>query len=413
MALLSTLVQLLAPLSIVFICISLGRALFRPAQSTLWSQPVVGLRKQWAAWLRATLRSSYNIKQLVFEGYTKYGSAGSAFVVPSIDRGPIMLIPPREVKRIYTLPESALDVRATQQETNQTRWVTWDKKPAEDSFVFDVIRQQVTRNLKHLTPVIGSEIQLGFERCWGAETEWKEIKIWDTCWQIVTGAVNSALCGMPLCRDPEFLKGCQDHSLVIMAGAMAINASHSLLQPITGGLIWLTCNVFFKRTLKKCMPVVKERLEKTAKLKTDPTYDWTPPKDAIQWIIDECYDTGNLARLDPKSICFRLLLLNDVSIPSTSFSVQSFIVDLFTADPTRGFVEALRKESEAAFEESGGIWTVDAVKKLKLVESAIRESMRLSPLGSIALPRTVISAPPVPPFPLCYRRAPGAHARHI
>ncbi|KAI1996360.1 hypothetical protein LOZ54_000233 [Ophidiomyces ophidiicola] len=367
MTLLVDLVKVLAPVWLVLYFIVYQR----PEEPRFLSLPVVGVRKQWAAWAWATIRSYRSTKDWALEGYAKYAKNGQPFVIQSLDRGPLTLIPPQEVKNMYTLPESVLDIRATQQETNQTRWVAWDKEPAEDKFVFDVVRLQVTRNMKLLTPRIATEIEMGFEQWWGLETAWKEVKLWDTCWMIVTGAVNSALCGAPLCRNAKFLKGCQDHSVVIMAGAMIINACPRLLQPIAGGLVWLA-------------------LEKTAKLKADPSFDWTPPKDALQWVIEECYDNGNLKQLTLNNIGFRLLLLNDVSIPSTSFSVQSLILDLFATDPSLGFVETLRKESETVYEEAGREWTYEAVKKLKLVESAIRESMRISPLGSVALPRTVV-----------------------
>lgn len=114
-------------------------------------------------------------------------------------------------------------------------------------------------------------------------------------------------------------------------------------------------------------------------------------KDGLQWIIDESYATGQPAQLDPKRVSHRLLLVNDISLHSTSFTMQNLILDLFSSDPSLGYVEALREECASVLEEAGGSWTRDAVKKLKLVESAIRESMRLSPFGSLAIQRTVSS----------------------
>jgi cytochrome P450 len=113
-------------------------------------------------------------------------------------------------------------------------------------------------------------------------------------------------------------------------------------------------------------------------------------KDALQWIIDECYLTENPAQLDPKRVSHRLLLVNDISLHSTAFTVQNVILDLFSQDPSLGFVEALREQCKTVLAEAGGSWTRDAVRKLTLVDSTIRESMRLSPFGTIGLPRTVV-----------------------
>lgn len=75
--------------------------------------------------------------------------------------------------------------------------------------------------------------------------------------------------------------------------------------------------------------------------------------------------------------------------------MQNVIPDIYTYDrhadgeTETTLVEALRKEASAVFAEAGGVWTRDAVQKLKLADATIRESMRLAPFGSIGLPRTV------------------------
>jgi hypothetical protein len=100
--------------------------------------------------------------------------------------------------------------------------------------------------------------------------------------------------------------------------------------------------------------------------------------------------TGTPAQLDPKRVAHRLLLVNDISLHSTSFTVQNVILHLFSQDPSLGFVEALRELCRTVLAEAGGSWTRDAVRKLTLVNSTIREPMRLSPFGTIGLPRTVV-----------------------
>jgi hypothetical protein len=88
-------------------------------------------------------------------------------------------------------------------------------------------------------------------------------------------------------------------------------------------------------------------------------------------------------------VAHRLLLVNDISLHSTSFTVQNVILDLFSSDPAMGYVEALRDEAASVLAKSGGVWTRDAVRDLKLIDSMIRESMRLNPFAIVGLPRTV------------------------
>lgn len=74
---------------------------------------------------------------------------------------------------------------------------------------------------------------------------------------------------------------------------------------------------------------------------------------------------------------------------STGYTASNVIRDLVRQDPSLSYFEALRNESAKVLKESGGTWTRQAVTQLHLVDSTIRESMRLSPFFSAGLPRKV------------------------
>jgi cytochrome P450 len=95
--------------------------------------------------------------------------------------------------------------------------------------------------------------------------------------------------------------------------------------------------------------------------------------------------------MDPHRIGHRLLILNFVSMHTTSFTLTNALLDLFSEKQSVGTVEDLRGECTRVLEEAGGIWTQDAVNKLYLVDSVIRESMRISSFSILALPRRVSS----------------------
>lgn len=397
MELIITPTQALVPLSILFVVYHAIRALFfGPPESKHWKElPTVGLGKGWLAWVWATLKSVRKTQDWAFEGYRKFAGLNSPFILPSIDRGAMIILPPRLIKKVYSLPESTLDIHATQSETIQTKWTVWDKEVADNDFQINVVRHQITRNLEHLTPLMADELDRGFDRWWGekGDTTWKEVKVWDACLKLIAGASNGAFCGAPLCRDETFLNDLRDHAMSIFAGAMLINASPKPLKPITGFLVGSNCWYLRRKALKGCLPFVTERLEATARYKADPKCGWTPPKDGLQWLIDECYIAaakGDVGQLEPKRVAHRLLLVNDISLHSTSFTVQNVILDLFSSDPSLGYVDALRNEASTVLAKSGGVWTRDAVRDLKLIDSMIRESMRLNPFAICGLPRTVV-----------------------
>ncbi|KAI3317912.1 ent-kaurene oxidase [Xylariaceae sp. AK1471] len=383
-------------IALVFIAIALSLWLLKrftvPGHSgILKSSPSVGLGGSFLAWPRAVIKSLILTRSWVFLGYSKYSKSNRFFVLPTIDRGALLVVPPRQIKRLYGLPENVLDVKTTGNNTIQTRWTVWDDEVAENNFQMNVIRNQITRNLNILTPPIAEELLTGFEREWGNDMKnWKTVSVWTSALRLIAGAANGAFCGPPLCRDEDFLTRLRDHAMCVFAGALIINSTPGPIRWISGYLIGWTSYFLFLRVCRICLPFVKQRLENTAKLRQNPSFPWTPPQDGLQWIIEECYSTNDPAQLNPKRVTHRLVFMNDISMHSTSYTVQNVILDLAAADPSLGYIEALRAESARVLKEAGGSWTRQAVMKLELVDSTVRESMRLSPFNSVGLPRTVI-----------------------
>lgn len=65
--------------------------------------------------------------------------------------------------------------------------------------------------------------------------------------------------------------------MCVFAGALIINSTPGPLRWISGYIIGWSSYFLFLRVCRICLPFVKQRLEHTSKLRSDPTYDWTPP----------------------------------------------------------------------------------------------------------------------------------------
>ncbi|KAM4066397.1 cytochrome p450 [Hirsutella rhossiliensis] len=356
----------------------------------LKTQPVFGIREERFRWVRARLRSFTETSKWAFEGYEKYCKVNLPFAIPSLEHGLTVVIPPQQIKKVYGLSESVLDVKQVQHENMQLRWTFPDPHLHAEQLHITVVRNQLTQNIPILAPRVAAEIEFGFERSWGYDGEWNEVRTWSSALRIIAGAANGAFCGLPLCRDVVFLDRLRDHAMSLFGGAIAMSCLPSALQRVFGPILMIVSRFMAERVMKRSRPIVRERLENTARLKADPDHEWTPPQDALQWIIDECYASPNREQLDLGRVCERLLIANDISLLTTAFTAQNFILDLYSSDPARGYVDALREECADVLRESGGKWTPDAVENLRLVDAAIRESMRISPLGSVLLPRKVL-----------------------
>lgn len=114
-----------------------------------------------------------------------------------------------------------------------------------------------------------------------------------------------------------------------------------------------------------------------------------PPRqsDGLQWLIELCQSKQDPKQLEAARLIHRLLLLNVVSIHSTSFTTANTILDLYSSISTSEFVGGLRDECERMLAGAQGTWSKEALNELSRVDSTIRESMRLSTFGIVGLSR--------------------------
>ncbi|KAK3322934.1 hypothetical protein B0H66DRAFT_602358 [Apodospora peruviana] len=318
-------------------------------------KPVIGVRNEWFSWERASLHSFSLSKYWSLEGYAKYGKANTPYIMPCVERGPVVIIPPRQINHI------------------------WNTSVYTPPFQFNVVRHQMTRNLDVLTPVIATELEAAFEQLWGTdENDWKEVRLWNSCLDLISRVSNAAFCGAPLSKDAAFLNSLRDHGMFTFLGALLISATPLFLRPITGNLTSWACELQFLRVKRRCLPFIKERLANTARALSDPRFCWTAPvsiSSIERWsarLIEESYATQDPTQLDPVRITRRLIYIN-VSLHSTSYTMQNVIPDISTTQLYRekSLLEALRKEASTVLAQAGGVWTRDVVQKLKLADAAI------------------------------------------
>lgn len=116
-----------------------------------------------------------------------------------MDRGPAILLPPGQMKTVYKLPEDRLDVFGTLQDQIQARYTVRDQNVILDPYHRYLIPGQLTRQLDYFTDPMFSEVEDAFRTTWGMGSVWRDISIWQACFQVIARTTNSALVGKPLC----------------------------------------------------------------------------------------------------------------------------------------------------------------------------------------------------------------------
>lgn len=106
----------------------------------------------------------------------------------------------------------------------------------------------------------------------------------------------------------------------------------------------------------------------------------TSKNDLISWLLDACPETADQLYRSVKDLIIRVILLNFVAIQTTSLATTGVILELATPERQEKYLGPLRKEVEEIVGTHG--WTKDAMGKLVLMDSFIKENNRL--LGATA-----------------------------
>ncbi|KAI0015313.1 cytochrome P450 [Xylariomycetidae sp. FL0641] len=358
--------------------------------------PVVGLRAETFARARATFRSLWKTADWLAEGYAKFTKQNIPFVVTTWDRGPVVILPPDQAKILYRLPEDRLDVFMTLNKQLGAPYTIKDQVIVQEPFHRYMIPSQLTRELDAHTPAIAEEIAEACGDLWSAHQDWEECPLWQTCFRLVARITNRTLCGPPLCRDENYLRNLERQSVAVFGGAMLISITPKPFRWGVGRLVRWWSLFYTSKITGICAPHVQKRLDESMRLNLDTHKENDKPPDGLQLIINETMARAEPTQMTVELITERLLITNNVSIQNVAFTLRNLILNLATSDPALGYVDQLRVECRKAYSDAGNVWTLESVRGMKLLDSAVRESMRVSPFGSFAIARTV--RPLVPCF---------------
>lgn len=89
------------------------------------------------------------------------------------------------------------------------------------------------------------------------------------------------------------------------------------------------------------------------------------------------------------ALAYRIVLLNFAAITTSTIMATNALLDIWSAPDSESVVAALREEASTVLHQHDGEWTKAAVSKLHRLDSAIRESARVSGVGGTAIARKV------------------------
>ncbi|KAF5675197.1 cytochrome P450 monooxygenase [Fusarium heterosporum] len=337
----------------------------------------------------------FHYHKWAMEGYEKYDKKGRSFITPGSWGCPDEFVVSRsQAKWMINLPDHILSDTAALNQYLFCEFNFLHKKFASNGQHARVLRRYLTRNLPSLIPDIQACAHRQVDRVLGTDTEnWKTINVWKTWMSIVPPISNLILVGRPLCDNEKFL-----HSMVSFAehcslNILLLNLVPLWLQPVIARLFTIPNWWHWRTSSKYTLPLIKERLNAMKQKEAgNPEFkDWIEPEDFITWSIQLATMENDDSELDPVMISKRLLPLEFASFHTTILTGHSFLLDLVSSDPSCGYIEALREESARVLAEEGGQWTRNGLSRLYRLDSAMRESQRISNIATTIIHRKVVA----------------------
>lgn len=355
------------------------------------SIPWIGYGKGWIAGLRNFFALTKS-KEWVLAGYEKYSKNNMVFVLPpTLGMRAEVVMPREQMSWMFDQPDSVLSVSAAHYEFLQGEYCFVEPIILRDPYHEHVVHKNLVRNLNPIIPDLAEEVPVAVDLVYGLNTEsYTKIEVLDSFMRMIPSLTNRMLVGPTLCRDRKYLDACLSFTMDVIRTQAFLFLIPKALHPIFGPLLGLASKYHYWLSSKFTLPLIRERLEDIKKKDGgDPTYKtWKEPHDFITWSYRTAMAEGRLDEAQPVRIAERIMPLNFASIHTTSLTAAETITNILSKNPS--VIESLREEAHRILQEEGG-WTKQGLSRMHRMDSAIRESQRVSPIALTFIHRMVVA----------------------
>lgn len=213
-------------------------------------------------------------------------------------------------------------------------------------------------------------IRVVLESANGDFQEWREIPLKESILQLVARLSSRVFLGEGICRNEDWLKITQQYTVTSFKAATKLNNYPRIIRRLVN-LVDGDCKRL-RGALVRARDIIGPVIEKRRELKEEARSSGLPVpsfNDAIEWA--ECESNGH----DIDAVVLQLAL-SFVAIHTTTDLLAQTL--LFLANDPE-IIEPLRQEMVEVLQLEG--WKKTALYKMKLLDSAIKETQRMKPTG--------------------------------
>ena len=230
-----------------------------------------------------------------------------------------------------------------------------------------------------VTEPLTEETTLALSEAFTENPEWHRISIRQAVLPLVARISSRVFLGDSVCRNEDWLKVTREYTVDASRAAEKLRLWPSALRPIVHWFVpeCQRARAHVHEARRVITPILEQRRQEKASAKA--RGEVLEYSDAIEWLEQAAagryYDPVNAQ-----------LVLSLAAIHTTTDLISQVLTDL-AQHPD--IIEPLRQEAISALAANG--WTKASLYNMKLLDSVIKESQRLKPIGSASMRRVALS----------------------
>ncbi|CAN8102035.1 unnamed protein product [Discula destructiva] len=303
----------------------------------------------------------------------------------------MVILPNYLFEELKDLPDNLLSFREQVRTTLSGKYTGLGKNvtPLAES-----VKNELTMNINITLAILQDEIRYAVEEGIGNCPDWTPIQVFDKLLRIVALASGRIFVGRPLSRDEEWIKLTVNYTVDCSNAVKEVSKINPWLRPILVPFSpsIRTAMIYRRKVAAKLKPQLTQMIEATTsknKADDDEHFDVLPSDQhtLATWSMGH-YEPGSTPTAE--TVADTILAGSFAAIHTTTMTLTHVLYDL-AAHPE--YQTVLREEIErVSAEEPSGQLRKKTMPKLRKLDSFIKESQRISPLGPAMLMRRVTAS---------------------
>ncbi|KAI8632630.1 cytochrome P450 [Xylariaceae sp. FL1651] len=344
---------------IAILCITLWKRLQRTVDLDL---PVVGDA------------NASDFREAMEEGARKYPN--SPYVLPA-STGRLVILPPTLIDELRLLPESTLSSKEHHYRHFLGRWTSMGTPAPE---LHSALTIDLQRNVQKVMEAARGEVDYAFNQNIPPCDDWTSVPVFPALLHISALLIERTWVGLPLSRQDNWIKATTSYMTDVAKAAAAIkawpNAVRTFIAPLLKDVMSLKSNR--GDVIRMIKPLIQDQFRQRDAEK----HDLPAGGELFTWIFQRYKGNVSAERIARDELMATFSSLYTVT--------ATFTQALFDLAARPEYLQPLRDEIDMVLVDDPDLTQKTSLLKLKKMDSFIKESQRMNPLGLTTMMRVVM-----------------------